>query len=290
MTWKSLVLLGVWIGVTSGVLRAVPHQDFAVSMTFDDAKGFARSFEKTSSVYPFQNVSLTTKQRVDDLVARLTLEELVQQLSMGGANANGPAPAITRLGMKPHQWNTECLRGYAFAGDATCFPQPVGLAASFDPPMIERMASIVSWEARAKVNNFTKYQDYKDHTGLSCFAPVINIMRHPLWGRNQETYGEDPFLTAMFAEHYVRGLQGYNNRYAAATAVCKHFDVHGGPEDIPNRFGFNAVVSDRDWQMTHLPAFRACIKSGAHGVMCSYNAINGVPACANKKLLTGAWK
>ncbi|XP_039271814.2 uncharacterized protein LOC120346201 [Styela clava] len=268
-------------------LRSIVSEEYYKVVKFSKLVDQSNNnIEGKLSDFPFQNTSLSFNERVDDLVNRLTLDELVEQLSMGGANIDGPAPAISRLNVKPYQWNTECLRGYAFADDATCFPSPIGLAATFDPSLIENMARAVSWEARAKVNNFESHGKYEDHTGLSCFSPVINIMRHPLWGRNQETYGEDPFLTGIFAKHYVEGLQGYNDRYAAATAVCKHFDVHGGPENNPNRFGFNAVVSDRDWQMTHLPAFRACIEAGAYGVMCSYNAINGVPACANKKLLT----
>lgn len=234
--------------------------------------------------YPFQNTSLSFAYRVDDLVSRLTLDEVVDQLAKGGAGGDGPAPAIERLGVPPYQWNTECLRGYGMAMDATCFPSPIGLAATFDPELIQNMATAIGWEARAISQTYAAQGNHGDHTGLSCFSPVINIMRHPYWGRNQETYGEDPYLTGVFSKHYVRGLQGYNDRYAIATATCKHFDVHAGPEK--DRFSFNAVVSDRDWQMTFLPAFRACLEAGAYGVMCSYNAINGVPACANKKLLT----
>nr|CAB3234819.1 probable beta-D-xylosidase 6 [Phallusia mammillata] len=243
--------------------------------------------EGVKEEFPFQNYTLPWKDRINDLVSRLTLDEVILQISRGGASSNGPAPAIDRLGIKPYNWNTECLRGYGLRGEATCFPQPIGLAATFDDNLIKMMSQAVAKEARAKHNQFNKEGNYGDHTGLSCFAPVINIMRHPLWGRNQETYGEDPVLTSIMSDAYVTGLYGGVAEYPAATAVCKHFDVHGGPENIPTtRFGFNAVVSDHDWGTTFLPAFRACLKAGAEGVMCSYNAINGVPSCANKKLLS----
>ncbi|XP_050393626.1 uncharacterized protein LOC126811774 [Patella vulgata] len=124
-------------------------------------------------------------------------------------------------------------------------------------------------------------------SGLSCFAPVINIMRDPRWGRNQETYGEDPYLNGMLATAYVKGIHGDDKRYMRATAGCKHFNVHGGPENIPeNRNAFDAHVSMRDWRTTFLPAFRYCVEAGTYNIMCSYNRINGIPSCANKQLLT----
>uniref|UniRef100_H2YA95 Glycoside hydrolase family 3 N-terminal domain-containing protein n=1 Tax=Ciona savignyi TaxID=51511 RepID=H2YA95_CIOSA len=234
--------------------------------------------------FPFRNISLTREERVVDLVNRLTLDEVILQLTRGGVRDNGPAPAIDRLGINRYNWNTECLRGYAMNGDATCFPQPIGLAATFDQPLIKKMAHVIAVEARAKHNNFTKHGNFGDHTGLSCFSPVINIMRHPLWGRNQETYGEDPVLTSLFARAYVTGLQG-DEIYLPATAVCKHFVAYAGPENIPtSRFGFSANVSDHDIGATFYKAFRECVHSGALGVMCSYNAINGIPSCANPML------
>ncbi|XP_026690372.2 uncharacterized protein LOC100182860 [Ciona intestinalis] len=242
------------------------------------------SSKVTSKEFPFRNFSLPFEERLEDLVNRLTIEEVILQLSRGGVRDNGPAPAITRLGIGPYQWNTECLRGYAMNGDATCFPQPIGLAATFDQGLIYKMAKTIALEARAKHNNFTKNGNFGDHTGLSCFSPVINILRHPLWGRNQETYGEDPVLTSLMARAYVTGLQG-DGIYLPATAVCKHFVAYGGPENIPTtRFSFSANVSDHDIGTTFYPAFRECVHAGAQGVMCSYNAINGVPSCANPML------
>ncbi|XP_046550190.1 probable beta-D-xylosidase 2 [Haliotis rubra] len=238
--------------------------------------------------YPFRNTSLTWEDRVNDLVGRLTLDEIQLQMARGGSGPNaGPAPAISRLGIKPYSWDTECLRGDVAAGEATSFPQALGLGASFSTDLIFRVAQATGEEVRAKYNNFTSHEIYGSHKGISCFSPVINIVRDPRWGRNQETYGEDPFLSGAFAANFVKGLQGNDPRYIRANAGCKHFNVHGGPDNIPApRFSFDAEVSERDWRTTFLPAFRTCVKAGTYNLMCSYNRINGVPACANKKLLT----
>ncbi|XP_064381325.1 uncharacterized protein LOC112985776 [Dromaius novaehollandiae] len=245
--------------------------------------------------FPFLDPALPWHRRLDDLVGRLTPDELVLQVARGGALLNGPAPPIPRLGVGPYNWNTECLRGDAEApGWATAFPQALGLAASFSPELVYRVANATATEVRAKHNHFVATGRYGDHTGLSCFSPVLNIMRHPLWGRNQETYGEDPFLTAELGASFVRGLQGQHPRYVKASAGCKHFSVHGGPENIPvSRLSFDAKVLERDWRTTFLPQFQACARAGSYSFMCSYNSINGVPACANKELLTdilrGEW-
>ncbi|XP_018432065.1 PREDICTED: probable beta-D-xylosidase 5 [Nanorana parkeri] len=238
--------------------------------------------------YPFMDPSLPWDVRVKDLIGRLSLDEMVLQMARGGVLKNGPAPAIPHLGVKPYSWNTECLRGDVEApGWATSYPQALGLAASFSPELIARVANATATEVRAKHNYFMSIGNYDDHTGLSCFSPVINIMRHPLWGRNQETYGEDPYLSGVLAAAFVKGLQGDHPRYIKANAGCKHFDVHGGPEDVPvSRFSFDAKVEERDWRMTFLPQFQACVEAGTYSVMCSYNRVNGVPACANEKLLT----
>ncbi|XP_046354043.2 probable beta-D-xylosidase 2 [Haliotis rufescens] len=238
--------------------------------------------------YPFRNTSLPWEDRVNDLVGRLTLDEIQLQMARGGSGLNGgPAPAIPRLGIKPYSWNTECLRGDVWAGAATSFPQALGLAASFSTDLIFRVAQATGEEVRAKYNYFTAHGIYGTYKGISCFSPVINIVRDPRWGRNQETYGEDPHLSGVFAANFVKGLQGSDPRYVRANAGCKHFNVHGGPDNIPSsRFSFDAEVSERDWRTTFLPAFRTCVKAGTYSLMCSYNKINGVPACANKKLLT----
>ncbi|KAH9492175.1 putative beta-D-xylosidase 2 [Bulinus truncatus] len=153
--------------------------------------------------------------------------------------------------------------------------------------LLSDVATAIGREVRGKHNDFAKSGNYDSRTGASCFSPVINIVRDSRWGRIQETYGEDPYLSGKLAENYVNGLQGNDSRYVQASAGCKHFDVHGGPEDIPvSRESFNALVSERDWRMTFLPAFRQCVRAGTYSVMCSYNRINRVPACANSKLLT----
>ncbi|KAK3097189.1 hypothetical protein FSP39_007295 [Pinctada imbricata] len=212
---------------------------------------------------------------------------MVLQMSKAGAGKNGPAPAIPRLNISQTQWNAECLHGDVQAGNATSFPQALGMAASFDKSLIYKVAEATSIEVRAKHNDFVKRHNYSDHTGLTCWSPVINIMRHPLWGRNQETYGEDPYLSGKLSEYFVNGLQGNHPKYRRANAVCKHFDAYGGPDNWPlPRESFNAKVSEQDLRTTFLPQFKACIDAGAAGVMCSYNSVNGVPACANKKLLT----
>ncbi|XP_005113327.1 probable beta-D-xylosidase 7 [Aplysia californica] len=239
--------------------------------------------------FPFRNTSLPWDKRVDDLVSRLTLEEIQVQMSRGGAgDLGGPAPAIPRLGIGPYQWDTECLRGDGAAiENATGFPQAIGLAATFSREILYNVARATGQEVRAKYNDFAKRGIFATHTGMSCFSPVINILRDPRWGRNQETYGEDPYLTGVLAENFVKGIQGNNSRFIMTSAGCKHFAVHGGPENIPvSRFSFDAIVSDTDWRMTFLPAFKKCVEAGTYSVMCSYNRLNGVPTCANKKLLT----
>ncbi|ESO92632.1 hypothetical protein LOTGIDRAFT_162552 [Lottia gigantea] len=237
--------------------------------------------------FPFRNVSLSFEERVDDLVSRLSLEEMMQQMSHELPKLGQGVPAIPRLGIKNYTWITECLRGDVQAGNATSFPQALGLAASFDSDILFRVARATGIEVRAKNNDYVKRGMYGIHQGLSCFSPVINIMRDPRWGRNQETYGEDPHLTGTLAQSFVRGLQGDDSRFLLVNSGCKHADVYAGPENIPvSRFGFDAIVSTRDWRMTFLPAFKKCVESGTYNIMCSYYSINGRPSCINEKLLT----
>ncbi|XP_065838104.1 xylan 1,4-beta-xylosidase-like [Oscarella lobularis] len=237
----------------------------------------------TADDYPFRNTSLSFEARVADLVERLNISEIAGQMSHGGARKNSPTPAIERLGIKPYQFGTECLSGDVGAGAATSFPQALGMAASFDYDLVYRVTEATSKEVRAKNNNATALGDYSFHTGLSCWSPVVNIMRDPRWGRNQETFGECPYLSGQMKRVVVLD----DHRYVRANAGCKHFDVHGGPEDVPvSRFSFDSKVSDRDWRMTFLPQFEACVMAGSYSLMCSFNSIQGVPACANSKLLT----
>jgi beta-glucosidase len=217
-----------------------------------------------------------TPARVADLIHRLTLDEKVSQLQDNSL-------AIPRLQMPAYTWGNEGLHGDSFSGYATLFPQVIGMAATFDPALVHSMADVISTEARAKFNSIGP--DHPRFFGISFWAPNINIFRDPRWGRGQETYGEDPFLTARMAVAYVTGLQGDDPRYLKALAGPKHFAVHSGPE--ADRHRFNSVVSPHDLNDTYLPAFHAALSEGHAGsVMCAYNEINGLPACANPWLLT----
>ncbi|XP_071794475.1 uncharacterized protein [Asterias amurensis] len=243
--------------------------------------------KQVTAAFPFQDITLSWEKRLDDLIPRLYLDEVSQQMARAGIRQNGPAPAIPRLGIGPYMWNTECLRGDSEAGNATAYPQALGLAASFSTDLLTEVATATSEEVRAKHNNWTSHGIYKDHSGLSCFSPVINIMRHALWGRNQETYGEDPFMTGVLARAYVTGLHGPHPRYIRTSSGCKHIFAYDGPENIPSpRYSFDSQVTDMDMWMTYLPMFQECVKAGTYNLVCSYNSINGVPACASKKYLT----
>ena len=240
---------------------------------------------ETQSLPPYKNPNLPIETRVDDLVSRLTLQEKVLQMQ----NA---APAIERLGIPPYDWWNEALHGVARAGVATVFPQAIGLAATWDTSLMHDVADVISTEARAKNNEFLRNNQHARYEGLTFWSPNINIFRDPRWGRGQETYGEDPYLTARLGVEFVRGLQGNDPRYFKVIATPKHYAVHSGPE--PDRHGFDATAYERDLRETYLPAFRATIVEGkAYSVMCAYNRTNGEPCCANKQLMTdilrGEW-
>ncbi|UJR28074.1 hypothetical protein I4U23_009330 [Adineta vaga] len=237
--------------------------------------------------FPFRNVSLDWSVRVEDLVSRLTAHEIIDQMAYGGGWDAGVTPPIPRLNILPYSWGTECLRG-DISENSTGFPQAINLASTWNKQLVKAVANATAYEVHAHYNLFTKEGLYGVHRGLSCFSPVVNIMRHPLWGRSQETYGECPYLTGMFAIYFVHGLQGPSSaRYLNTNAGCKHFDAHNGPENIPvSRFSFDVQLSEFDWRSTFLPAFHACINAGTYGIMCSYNSINGIPSCANNRLLT----
>ncbi|XP_022105206.1 probable beta-D-xylosidase 2 isoform X2 [Acanthaster planci] len=241
----------------------------------------------TAAELPFRNVSLSWDERLNDLIPRLYLDEIASQMTRAGYKENGPTLPIPRLGIGPYNWVTECLRGDVESGNATSYAMPIGLAASFSVDLLTAVGTATSIEVRAKYNNYTSHGIYKDFGGLSCFSPVINIVRHPLWGRIQETYGEDPFISGELAKAYVAGLHGDHPRYVRTSSGCKHIFAYDGPEDIPSpRFSFNSVVNDADMQMTYLPMFHECVKAGTFNLVCSYNSINGIPACASKKYLT----
>lgn len=220
------------------------------------------------------------KARADDLIRRMSLAEKVAQLK----NA---APAIPRLGLPSFDYWNEALHGVANNGAATVFPEPVGGAASWNPGLFHQQGTIIGIEGRAKHNDYaTKNNgDSKWWTGLTFWTPNINIFRDPRWGRGQETYGEDPYLTSEIGIQFVRGIQGDHPEYLLALACAKHYAVHSGPER--DRHRFNAEISDRDLYETYLPQFERVVREGkVAGVMSAYNAVNGIPATASTFLLT----
>jgi beta-glucosidase len=226
---------------------------------------------------PFQDESLPVQARVDDLVGRLTLEEKVSEMT-------NSSQAIPRLGIPAYNWWSEGLHGVARSGYATMFPQAIGLAATWHPELLGSIADVISTEARAKYNEAVRNDIHSIYYGLSIWSPNINIFRDPRWGRGQETYGEDPFLTSRLGVSFVRGLQGNDPHYYKVIATPKHFAVHSGPEST--RHSANIDPSAHDLWDTYLPAFRATVtEAKADSIMCAYNAVYGEPACANKELL-----
>ena len=222
---------------------------------------------------PYLDPSLPIDQRVNDLVSRMTLEEKASQMQ-------DVAPAIPRLGIPAYNWWNEGLHGVARAGVATVFPQAIGLAATWDTDLVHRIADVISTEARAKHNDAIQHGNTGRYYGLTFWSPNINIFRDPRWGRGQETYGEDPFLTSRIGVAFVTGLQGDDPKYLKTVSTPKHFAVHSGPETLRHRF--DVPVSSHDFADTYTPAFRATITEGhADSVMCAYNSVRGEPACAN---------
>jgi beta-glucosidase len=226
---------------------------------------------------PWLNPALPVDQRVDALISQMTLEEKVQQM-------RDHAPAIPRLAVPKYDWWNEGLHGVAFAGYATNFPQVIGMAATWDTQLVHTMGQTISTEARAKYDEAIRNNQHEQFFGLTFWAPNINIFRDPRWGRGQETYGEDPFLTGRMAVAFVSGMQGDDPNYFRVISTPKHYAVHSGPE--PTRHTVNVDVSPHDLEDTYLPAFRAAVtEAHAQSVMCAYNSIDGAPACANTMLL-----
>ncbi|MBQ5340009.1 MAG: glycoside hydrolase family 3 C-terminal domain-containing protein [Oscillospiraceae bacterium] len=224
----------------------------------------------------FRDEKLTAQERAEDLVDRLTTEEQAAQLIYD-------APAVERLGIPAYNWWNEGLHGAARAGVATMFPQAIAMAAMFDQNAVKRAGEIVSTEQRAKHNEFAKHGDRDIYKGLSIWSPNINIFRDPRWGRGQETYGEDPFLTAELGKAFVNGLQGDDKEHLRTSACAKHFAVHSGPEAV--RHSFDAKANAHDMEDTYLPAFRALVQDAkVESVMGAYNRVNGEGACASSVL------
>jgi beta-glucosidase len=222
--------------------------------------------------------------KIKELISQMTLEEKVSQLLY-------KSPAIERLGIPEYNWWNECLHGVARAGIATVFPQAIALAATFDDDLVEQIASAISDEARAKHNEAVKQGNRGQYWGLTFWTPNINIFRDPRWGRGQETYGEDPYLTSKIGLAFVRGLQGNDPENLKLAACAKHFAVHSGPEK--ERHTFNAVVSKKDLWETYLPAFKALVDGGVESVMGAYNRTLNEACCASnfllKEILRGKW-
>jgi len=227
----------------------------------------------------YQDLDRSFEERAADLVSRMTLEEKVAQLQ-------NDAPAIPRLGVPAYEWWNEALHGVARAGAATVFPQAIGMSATFDVPLMTRIATAISDEARAKHHEFAGRGQRKRYQGLTFWSPNINIFRDPRWGRGQETYGEDPFLTSRMGVAFVRAMQGDDPKYRKVDATAKHFAVHSGPEH--NRHVFDVYPTERDLWETYLPAFRALVQEGqVASVMGAYNRLNGESASGSHRLLTG---
>jgi beta-glucosidase len=239
---------------------------------FSQTSGAQQTWE-----YPYQNPGLSVEERVNDLVGRMTVDEKISQMM-------NFAPAIERLGVPAYNWWNECLHGVARAGLATVFPQAIGLAATWDEDLIFRVSTAISDEARAKHHEFERNNSRGIYQGLTFWSPNINLFRDPRWGRGQETYGEDPFLTGKLAVQFIKGIQGDDPKYFKAISTVKHYAVHSGPE--PDRHSFDAIIDERDLRETYLPQFEMGIKEGkAYSVMCAYNRYNGEACCGSNTLL-----
>ncbi len=226
----------------------------------------------------YKNTELSFEERTWDLIHRMTLSEKAAQMVNG-------ADALPELDVPNYNWWNECLHGLARAGRATVFPQAIGLAATFDSELIYEIADATSDEGRAFYNSAVARGNRRIYTGLTYYSPNVNIFRDPRWGRGQETYGEDPYLSGKMGTAFVKGIQGNDPKYLKAAACAKHYAVHSGPEEF--RHEFDAVASTRDLYETYFPAFKALVQEGnVKSVMGAYNRVNGEAACASKWLLT----
>ncbi len=256
------------------------------SVTAFNASELADAFSASASRIPeiseppiWHDPSEALKARAGDLIRRMSLAEKVAQLQNG-------APAIPRIGLPAYNYWNEALHGVANNGIATVFPEPVGGASTWNPELLHQEGTVIGIEGRAKFNDYTSknHGDAKWWSGLTFWTPNINIFRDPRWGRGQETFGEDPFLTGTIAVEFIKGIQGDDPNYMMAMACAKHYAVHSGPE--ADRHRFDATPSDRDLYETYLPQFERAVRDGhVAGVMGAYNAVDGVPCCASTLLL-----
>jgi beta-glucosidase len=247
-----------------------------VNLTFI-ANLFSYPPDENTNPAPYKNPALPIEVRVNDLVSRMTLDEKISQMM----NA---ADSIGRLGIPDYNWWSEGLHGVAISGIATVFPQSIGLAATWNDSLLNRVADVISTEFRAKFNDYQKKGDHGIFKGLTVWSPNVNIFRDPRWGRGQETYGEDPYLTSRMGVAYVKGMQGSDPKYLKVVSTPKHYAVHSGPES--ERHHFNAVTDYRDFAETYTPAFKACItEGGAFSIMGAYQRYLATPCCASELLL-----
>ncbi|MFH0758632.1 MAG: glycoside hydrolase family 3 C-terminal domain-containing protein [Bacteroidota bacterium] len=236
------------------------------------------TYGRDKNLLPYQNTNLPIEERVNDLVTRMTLDEKISQMMNSSV-------AIERLGIPAYNWWNEGLHGVGRADIATVFPQAIGMGATFNDSLLLIEAAAISDEFRAKYNEYQRQNDKGQYKGLTVWSPNINIFRDPRWGRGQETYGEDPWLTSRMGVAFVKGLQGNDPVYLKTVATPKHFVVHSGPEST--RAAFNVNVSDRDFYETYTRAFEACIKEGkAYSIMAAYNRYRGKACSGSDTLLT----
>ena len=229
-----------------------------------------------SSSWPFKDASKSIDQRLNNLLTQLNIEEKISLLGYKGE-------AIPRLRIPAYNWWNEALHGVARAGKATVFPQAIAMAATFNDSLIGAVADVISTEARAKYNLAVQQNSHIQYMGLTFWSPNINIFRDPRWGRGQETYGEDPFLTGTMGAAFVKGMQGPDKKLLKTAATAKHFAVHSGPEN--QRHTFNAVIDEKDLRETYLYAFKKLVDVKVEAIMCAYNRINGTPCCTNESML-----
>jgi len=253
---------------------------FSAAELADVYTAAASRVPEVSQAPVWRDATRPVQERANDLIRRMSLAEKAAQLQ-------NTAPAIPRLGLPGYNYWSEALHGVAANGHATVFPQAIGMAATWDPGLIRQEAAVIAIEGRAKFNDYASKHEgnAKQFAGLTFWSPNINIYRDPRWGRGQETYGEDPFLSGTLGVAFIKGLQGEDPKIMTAMACAKHYAVHSGPE--LERHRFNAVPDERDLYETYLPQFEMAVREGhVGGVMGAYNSINGVPACANAFLLT----
>jgi beta-glucosidase len=254
-------------------MMITPIQRFSSVVLLFILPVFALAQNKLTYKDPKQPINV----RVKNMVAQLTLEEKINLL---GYNSK----AVPRLGIPAYNWWNEALHGVARAGEATIFPQAIGMAATFNDDLLKEVSTAISTEARAKYNLAIAQDRHLQYMGLTFWTPNINIFRDPRWGRGQETYGEDPFLTSRMGGAFVKGLQGDDPHYLKTSATAKHYAVHSGPE--AGRHEFNAVIDEKDLRETYLYAFKYLVDGGVESIMCAYNRVNGQPCCTSNTLLS----